>query len=309
METREELLNGLNYVKELISKIINVQQRQVKIVAQYREEEASISVAGVKNKGKMLMIVLLALINAFYLVIALAGGGFGFFIFYLILEGVLGLTWKKKSKLKIAALALLVIITVGTCILLFENMTTGIAEILIVLLVIVIAVIVYGIRWKNQQIDKKNALINDQNNELHKQYDVTVQQLKQLKQELFQNTSSWYPRNYYCLDAVDFFIHAVANYRADTVKEMVNLFESSEHQKRMEAGQRSINASLQQSLLNQEQIKQELKFANVLSIANLAMQSNTQAAIDRNTSAVNNTQRTVELAGNRVRDAIENLRR
>lgn len=42
METREELIRGLHYVKSQIAKIMQVQKEQVGIVSQYRQEAAAI---------------------------------------------------------------------------------------------------------------------------------------------------------------------------------------------------------------------------------------------------------------------------
>lgn len=58
--------------------------------------------------------------------------------------------------------------------------------------------------------------------------------------------------------AVDFFLSAVRNHRATTVQEMVNLYETEMHQRRMEEGQ--------QRILNQQRI------GNMLQIGNLFMQ-------------------------------------
>ena len=46
--------------------------------------------------------------------------------------------------------------------------------------------------------------------------------------------------------AVDFFLSAVRNHRATTVQEMVNLYETEMHQRRMEAGQQEILNQAQQ---------------------------------------------------------------
>lgn len=60
------------------------------------------------------------------------------------------------------------------------------------------------------------------------------------------------------IDAVDFFLTAVRNHRASTVQEMVNLYETERHQRRMEQGQ--------QQILNQQRI------GNMLQLGNLFMQ-------------------------------------
>ena len=103
---------------------------------------------------------------------------------------------------------------------------------------------------------------------------------------MFSRTSSWYPKNYYSLNAVNYFISAVENFRADSVKEMVNLFEAAKEHEILIKAQTEINNSLKQQTLNQEKINKQLQYANVLNIANLFLQAGTQAAVDANTRAV-----------------------
>ena len=65
----------------------------------------------------------------------------------------------------------------------------------------------------------------------------------------------WYPMDYDNIDAVDFFLTAVRNHRASTMQEMVNLYETERHQRRMEQGQ--------QQILNQQRIGNMLQLGNL----------------------------------------------
>ena len=76
------------------------------------------------------------------------------------------------------------------------------------------------------------------------------------------------------------------DFRADSVKEMVNLFEAAKEHEILIKAQTEINNSLKQQTLNQEKINKQLQYANVLNIANLFLQAGTQAAVDANTRAV-----------------------
>ncbi|BDR53683.1 hypothetical protein KIM372_15900 [Bombiscardovia nodaiensis] len=81
--------------------------------------------------------------------------------------------------------------------------------------------------------------------------------------------SPWYPADYLTSEAANFFANAVSNGRADTVKEMVNLYEVTLHQQRME--------NLQQQQLNAQ------RMGNII---NAVGHMNTANAVDRNTQAV-----------------------
>lgn len=79
-----------------------------------------------------------------------------------------------------------------------------------------------------------------------------------MQQRWAEEVAPWYPMDYDNIEAVDFFFAAVRNHRAATVQEMVNLYETEMHQRRMEAGQRQ--------MLNQQRI------GNMLQLGNLFMQ-------------------------------------
>lgn len=75
--------------------------------------------------------------------------------------------------------------------------------------------------------------------------------------------SGWYPKSYYNLYAVGCFIQYIENYQADTVKEMVNLFEDSEHKRKMERYQQEILSNQQQALNNQRAIQDQIGFMSL----------------------------------------------
>ena len=59
--------------------------------------------------------------------------------------------------------------------------------------------------------------------------------------------ASWYPENYCSVDAVEFFYNSIKNYRADNLKEAINLYETALHQRRVEDTQKQ---ALQEQRLN-----------------------------------------------------------
>ena len=106
----------------------------------------------------------------------------------------------------------------------------------------------YYFKYKNEKIDQKNqALLTNEN--------AILTELKKVQALYRENLSSWYPENYCSVDAVEFFHSTIKNYRADNLKEAINLYEISLHQRRVEN--------------TQKQALQEQRFANM---ANLIMQ-------------------------------------
>lgn len=112
-----------------------------------------------------------------------------------------------------------------------------------------------------------------------------AQSIEQTKREIFTTqqrwaaeVAPWYPMDYDSIDAVDFFLTAVRNHRASTVQEMVNLYETERHQRRMEQGQ--------------QQILQQQRIGNMLQLGNLFMQGqilNQAQQINANTASASSS--------------------
>lgn len=80
---------------------------------------------------------------------------------------------------------------------------------------------------------------------------------KELTQEKAASTLSLLPPKYTYLEAIDFFIDAVVNLRADSMKEAVNLYEEHLHRQRMEAAQNKL-ADQQDKMLQLQRENQAL---------------------------------------------------
>lgn len=285
METREELLKGLYYTKNMISKILAAQKEQVGIVAQYREEEQGIATTGVKNQTKIWVAVGAVAIILFHLVHGLLTKEFYSLIWFLVTGGLAFRGWKKGKKLW-KFWAFLAVSDGVIMPFVYYWRYLGFWLTIIPAGAAAFFGVRYAIRKKNEQVEINNAAINMHNSEVQSRYDEVTKRLQKLKDEMFSRTSSWYPKSYYSLNAVNFFISAIENFRADSVKEMVNLFEATKEYKDAIKVQQDINSSLKQQTLNQEKINKQLQYANVLNITNLFLQAGTAAAVDANTQAV-----------------------
>ncbi len=98
METREELIKGLHYTKDMITKILAVQKEQVGIVAQYREEEQGIATTGLKNRALIWLTVAAAAAILFHLVHGALTGEFYSLIWLLFTGGMAFRGWKKGKR-------------------------------------------------------------------------------------------------------------------------------------------------------------------------------------------------------------------
>lgn len=117
---------------------------------------------------------------------------------------------------------------------------------------------------QNAQIDEENAKIEAENAVIIKQAEALANEMEQI-QALANQRLTWYPRNYCYSHAVRYFISAVENFRADTIKEAVNLYvEELRHREHMD----------------------KLDTQNMLTAANLYMSTRIHEAIQENTAAV-----------------------
>lgn len=119
----------------------------------------------------------------------------------------------------------------------------------------------------------------------------TLNELQQLQNVYRERISPWYPIDYCSIDTAEFLYNAINNYRADSLKEAINLYETTFHQQRVES--------------NQKQALRQQTLSNLLSAGSLVMQGATLGAINSQTSAINNQTASV----NNVNDTLNRIRR
>lgn len=141
-----------------------------------------------------------------------------------------------------------------------------------------LAVIVFVIckirrKKKNEEIERINKENIEKNNQLAVQEEQLIQKLRDITQSYYQTVGRWYPENYCSVDAAEFFYTAVKNYRADTLKEAINLYEDVMHKRRVE--------------LNQKQALEEQRYANMMATSNMIIQAAQLNNINDNLSRLN----------------------
>ncbi|MCM1121577.1 MAG: hypothetical protein NC416_03230 [Eubacterium sp.] len=110
---------------------------------------------------------------------------------------------------------------------------------------------------KNNDIDRLNDTIRQKLEAIGKQIDLHRQKAKEIG-------GTWFPVDYYFLDAVEFFIKAIANHRADNVKEMVNLYEELQYRERTKEQLKNIQAISEESVKEQKMLAFQMAFANIM---------------------------------------------
>jgi len=184
MQTRDELLNGLNEAVPIIRQLAKVQQRLTNVRKQYKPHAPSTKR---KKIASWMILLYTALIGA------------------------------------------------------FTNTEIGI-----------ILGIVAGFFIRKYYFKRKNTKIDQENEALQTKECAILVDLQQVQTVYHQKLASWYPEKYCSVDAVEFFYNSVSNYRADNLKEAINLYETALHQRRVEN--------------TQKQALQEQRFANMASL-------------------------------------------
>lgn len=310
METREELINGLRYVKTQIEQILAVTNRQVEIVADFREEKEIISTSDTKGKLKIALICLYAVFVFDNIIISVACHSPTYFFIALACGIFMYVSRKKEQHKKLQKIGMAAIVLYMVYCLFLVLASRIIIAIILTLIMIAatIYVVIKAIKMRNEKVIEENAKTVEYNAQVQQEYDETVEELDKLKNDLYAQSGSWYPKDYYSLEAANFFLSAVENYKADTIKEIVLLFDDTQYKTEMLNSQRAIQSMSEQQIINQEAMMKQMKLANVLSIANIALQIGTIGAINSNTSAVNSnayaTRSAVSNAVNQVNSSI-----
>lgn len=270
METKESLLEGLNYVRSMTVQMQSVLEEYIKLERAFRSKQAQISTSGVKDRSKLMILTVLATVLVFNLFIYMLTRDSNTLLSMVIAVAAGLFFWKKrrqKSKLKWIALLFVVFYFYTIFESLFRFMTPFIAVILMLFMALVIAAEYFFITGKNKKIAAHNREVEDHNASVQAQRTALYNRYKELQTELNRNTPSWFPPDYYNMEAIDFFINVVRNNRADSVKEMVNLFESTAQHQEMISYQRQQTQQLNQLVNGQQAIQKELRFANMMNVA------------------------------------------
>lgn len=101
------------------------------------------------------------------------------------------------------------------------------------------------IKKDNDNDDNQTSKVLIQNGQVYEQISAEIEQIANENREVINAI----PRDYRYYDAVAFFENALANGRADSMKEAVNLYETHLHQMRLE------NANQQMLFINEQQSK------------------------------------------------------
>lgn len=254
METREEIVSKLGLIRENIQGFIQARSRQVALVNQMRtakliqQEEYRDNTLSHKSfkiafsvmvfssvatfLGDLLYVLLFGAVNRlfsdlFFEVLFISGF---LFLLYRRMKGskdrwIYPATLIMGGILLVFPLRLLLTPNPITIILLGLSV---VATYFIIQnkLDLMIALANKTIRSENEQHLRDYQAVVAENQRLDLAYQQEGQLMEKFRDQALAIGQGWYPKDYYALDAVEYLIHAFDNFKADSIKEAINLYDT-----------------------------------------------------------------------------------
>ena len=156
----------------------------------------------------------------------------------------------------------------------------GILSVVVVTVSLILGNIFYPkwVSFINQLIDEENRKrikendmrVEEYNRQIERNKEI-VQEKEQCELELKQATQvlsvfgqGWYPKDYYFMDAVDFFIASLENFKADNIKELVNLYDDTQYKATQLAYQAERLRLQQEQFINSKKMVELLRYNNYM---------------------------------------------
>lgn len=156
----------------------------------------------------------------------------------------------------------------------------GIISVVVITLSLILGDLFYP-KWVeliNRLIDEENRIRIGTNEKKVVEYNRQIERNKKIEQEkeqcefersqaaqaLFVFGQGWYPKDYYFMDAVDFFIASLENYKADNIKELVNLYDDTQYKERQLAYQAEMLQLQKEQYINSKKMVELLRYNNYM---------------------------------------------
>ncbi len=157
-----------------------------------------------------------------------------------------------------------------------------------------------------RQVDQQNKQIDAQNAVIKAEILSVNDDMEKVREKANEHLSWGYPRKYCYSDAVCYFIDCIENYRADNLKEAINLYVDE--------------LRYRESMAMQKQVLSQIQTNNVLTAMNLYTNMQTKDAVKENTKEIRKTRtqifeaiqrntEAVQAAGNQVTAALNSIKR
>ena len=306
METREEIVSKLELIRENILGFIQARSRQVTLVNQMRTakliqqdeyNDNTLSHKSLKLAFSIMVFSSIAILLGDLLYVILLGAVnrlIGDIIFEVIfLSGFLFLLYRRMKGSKDSWIYPATLIMGGILLvfplrlLLTPNPITlillGVSIVATYFIMqnkleLMIAFVNKGIRNKNEQNLRDYQAVVAENQRLELAYQQEGRLMENFRNQAVVIGQGWYPKDYYALDAVNYLIHAFNNFKADNIKEAINLYDTYLDRAARRAFEAEMIELEKEQIINQERMIKLQEHANILSARQIAETQEAAAA-------------------------------
>ena len=306
METREEIVSKLELIRENIFGFIQARSRQVTLVNQMRTakliqqdeyNDNTLSHKSLKLAFSIMVFSSIAILLGDLLYVILLGAVnrlIGDIIFEVIfLSGFLFLLYRRMKGSKDSWIYPATLIMGGILLvfplrlLLTPNPITlillGVSIVATYFIIqnkleLMIAFVNKGIRNKNEQNLRDYQAVVAENQRLELAYQQEGRLMENFRNQAVVIGQGWYPKDYYALDAVNYLIHAFNNFKADNIKEAINLYDTYLDRAARRAFEAEMIELEKEQIINQERMIKLQEHANILSARQIAETQEAAAA-------------------------------
>ncbi|MFS9233228.1 hypothetical protein QM459_05760 [Streptococcus parasanguinis] len=306
METREEIVSKLELIRENILGFIQARSRQVTLVNQMRTakliqqdeyNDNTLSHKSLKLAFSIMVFSSIAILLGDLLYVILLGAVnrlIGDIIFEVIfLSGFLFLLYRRMKGSKDSWIYPATLIMGGILLvfplrlLLTPNPITlillGVSIVATYFIIqnkleLMIAFVNKGIRNKNEQNLRDYQAVVAENQRLELAYQQEGRLMENFRNQAVVIGQGWYPKDYYALDAVNYLIHAFNNFKADNIKEAINLYDTYLDRAARRAFEAEMIELEKEQIINQERMIKLQEHANILSARQIAETQEAAAA-------------------------------
>lgn len=306
METREEIVSKLELIRENILGFIQARSRQVTLVNQMRTakliqqdeyNDNTLSHKSLKLAFSIMVFSSISILLGDLLYVILLGAVnrlIGDIIFeVLFLSGFLFLLFRRMKGSKDSWIYPATLIMGGILLvfplrlLLTPNPITlillGVSIVATYFIIqnkleLMIAFVNKGIRNKNEQHLRDYQAVVAENQRLELAYQQEGRLMENFRNQAVAIGQGWYPKDYYALDAVNYLIHSFNNFKADNIKEAINLYDTYLDRKARRAFEAEMIELEKEQIINQERMIKLQEHANILSARQIAETQEAAAA-------------------------------
>lgn len=267
----QELYHKLSEIYNIMNRYIYDVEQYVDMCRRVRQEKRYTDTESVKGKRNISIAVCIAVSAAFTLVLDLIAHDLGNIGWIAIVIIVYFMCKNIYPKVSIVAICLLLFQYVLQVISVIQSALSGDwVGIIFLLISVMIAVFIIRAFFKVNSfyVDSYNKDIQEFNSPYIQKYNEMRAESEELDRRLQSEIRGWFPPNYVNVNAIAFFMNALANGKATTMKELVNMYDEQMKHEEIVRGQREQIAltremiyELQESTRN---ITQELQFSNMI---------------------------------------------